>query len=340
MCLRQITETDESVHNDCTVCSVLMALGYGTCHRHQAGATEQGIFRQADGTQLDAAEMKQLREAVRVRTGDAKGGTSIETVLAGVGRTWPSLAYLDCQHLPMATIVTQWKAGRFGCIQGNPSGVKNTNSKLRRWTYNDNYGHAIGAGILDSSNYVRILDPMGPNSYSGDRVPLAEIQQFMKPLQRSDGTYHSLLFGKGTLLHALIDPATFQRYAGSRSFTVPKGTRKIGYRFNLQTGQTDLVRDDPLATYALNVQLVAEATIRQYPNAVVKPSGTYYQVDPKSGSVWAGLWISDAGGKLGPVPVAADATELDAIKKLAFANGVTFTKSAAATAISQIRPPG
>jgi hypothetical protein len=302
MCLRQITETDELVHNDCTVCATLMGCGFGTCHAYKGdGSTEQGLFRSPDGTQVDAVEMKALREKVRTRTGDVAGGTSIETVLKGVAATWPALDWLECEHLPIATIVTRWKAGQFGAIQGNPIGVANVNSKLRRWTRNDDYGHSIGAGLLDAAGNLLILDPMAPNTYTGDRVPLAEVQQFMRPLRRLDGTYHTLLFGRGALMHSVVDPASFRRYAAPRGLVIAKGAHKLAYRLDLERGQTTLAADVALAS-ELRASVIAEAQLRQYPNGSVKPNGLYYLTGWANIPAFKGVWLTDAGGALGPVP--------------------------------------
>jgi hypothetical protein len=335
---RFVTERDEAIHNDCTICSVLMAIGY---------ATGDAIWRQTDGTPMTAAQVKAFREAFRMLSGDVAGGTNLHgavgspSIAATVGKRWPSLAPSPCQDVPWATILARWKAGWAGAVIGNPIRVTNASSPLRRWTTNDDYGHAIFAGPSHSDG-IRgwIQDPMGFGDYEGQWVPLAELRQFMAWGRRADGTYHTFLFAKEALLSTTIIQTV---YAGPRELIVPAGNRKIGYRLNAKTG-----RLEPAVDVVLNGTLrsvaVAEGVVRQYPVATVKPNDLMYLVGSEgSHRGFAGLWIGPAAVSLGKLPAPGPAipvvVDTKALIAQGFAAAKTAAKTASGSAIDALQPP-
>lgn len=306
---RFITQRDEAVWNDCTVCSVLMSLGF---------ATLDAIFLKADRTVMTAAEVKTMRERLRALTGDTTGGTSIEDLMIGTEKMFPWMD-VRCEHLQLSTIEARWEAGWSGAIQGNPSAVTNASSPLRRWTNNDNFGHAVKAGPMHSTGTkVLVQDPLGFGTYTGQWVLLTEVRQFMRAMRRADTTYHTFLVQEGSLLSTVT---TIDRTVVPRPFSVAKGIRKIGYVLDAKTGRYILKTDKTLAAPLTGSGHLVD--VKQYPGTI-KPVGASFLIVSASDPAFAGTVVSTAAVAVGPAPAAGGFSQVDLDK--ARLEGVSFGK--------------
>jgi hypothetical protein len=175
-----ITQTDEAVWNDCTICATLMATASATLGRTVMGH---------DWRPLTAKELKRRRELIRNEVPGDKdiGGTSMADMRVAFGSFYPWLpdlkeVFYDVQRNSWADVIRKLKADGCGVLQGNPQDVVNPQSKLRRWTNNDNFGHAIFAERARESNgetQIFIMDPLGRGEYDGEWVPADEVRQFI-----------------------------------------------------------------------------------------------------------------------------------------------------------------
>lgn len=283
---RFVTERDEAVHNDCTVCATVMTFGWGT---------NDLIYRKPDGTDMTNAEVKALRERIRALSGDMSGGTAIEDNVIGGEKQYP---WMDiwCAHLPLSTIDTRLRAGWAGVVQGNPIGVARAASPFRRWTNNDNYGHAVKLGPIHADKvHLQLQDPMGFGTYNHDWVTFDEAHQFMRPMRRADSTYHTLIIPEGSLMSTTT---TIEKGA-PRPFSVPAGTRKIGYRLDPKSGRYALTVDKTLAAPLTGTGYVVN--IAQYP-AAQKPTGAALLVVTASDPAFAGTTLGMAAVALREAP--------------------------------------
>ena len=98
-----ITETDEPVHNDCTICSTLMATGSATLGR---------IVMGDDWRPLSARELKFRREQIRNQIPGDKdvGGTSMADMRVAFGRYYPDLPDLVVTFYDVQK--NSWEIGR------------------------------------------------------------------------------------------------------------------------------------------------------------------------------------------------------------------------------------
>lgn len=191
-----ITETDEPTWNDCTVASTLMATAAATLGRTVMGD---------DWRPLNATGLKKRREAIRNQIpGDTDvGGTSMADMRTAFGAFYPWLpdlksAYFDVQQNTWSQTVDKLSSGWVAVLQGNPINVKNVNSKLRRWTNNDRYDHAIYADRArknaDGTTDIFIMDPLGRGDYDGEWVPAVDVKQFTGV---QDGYVKANMFERG-----------------------------------------------------------------------------------------------------------------------------------------------
>lgn len=190
-----ITETDELHWDDCTVCSTLMAV---------ASATTGEAVSNRNWTLMSKPQIKMLRERIRdhLGPGNQTGGTTMADMRIAFGIEYPWLPQIPSYEYQKNT----WQEcrqrlldGWGGVYMGNPSLVTNVNSKLRRWTNNDNFGHAIWVDRARRSSSggteFLVMDPLGRGDYAGDWVPEDELQEFTWVY---DGSYRYItLFKRG-----------------------------------------------------------------------------------------------------------------------------------------------
>lgn len=173
-----ITETDELRWDDCTVCSTLMAT---------ATATLGETVSSRDWRPLGRAQLKSLREKIRNHLPADKqaGATSMADMRYAFGKEYPwlpEIPFYDEQNSKWGDFIDSLlRFKKVYVVMGNPALVDNANSRLRRWTNSDDFGHAIYADhAIKSGGIVKvfIMDPLGRGEYDGEYVPENELKQF------------------------------------------------------------------------------------------------------------------------------------------------------------------
>ena len=86
-----VSETNEPAFTDCQFASGLMLV---------AEWTDGEAILDRHGNTLDAKGLKQLRERLRVLSGDTEGGASLEDLARGVARRFPDLPSLATDDGP------------------------------------------------------------------------------------------------------------------------------------------------------------------------------------------------------------------------------------------------
>jgi chaperonin cofactor prefoldin/DNA-directed RNA polymerase subunit M/transcription elongation factor TFIIS len=173
-----ITETDEIRWDDCTVCSTLMAT---------ASATTGETVARPSWAPMSKTEMKVLRERIRNYLGpdDQTGGTNMADMRVAFAKEYPWLPQIPSyaeQRNSWSECRDRLLKGWGGIYMGNPSQVSDQNSKLRRWTTNDNFGHAIWVDrarqtSAGATEYF-VMDPLGRGTYSGEWVPEQDLREY------------------------------------------------------------------------------------------------------------------------------------------------------------------
>jgi hypothetical protein len=175
-----VTETDEMAWDDCTVCATLM----GT-----ATATKGETVARRDWSPMNPDQLKVLRERIRNHLGPAKqkGSTTMADMRKAFGIEYPwlhEIPYYDEQNNTWLKLVSTLLSFAGGAvILGNPADVKNPDSKMKRWTTNDNFGHAMWADharkLPDGTVQFFIMDPLGRGDYDGEYIVAEEVHQFL-----------------------------------------------------------------------------------------------------------------------------------------------------------------
>lgn len=187
-----VTETDELRWDDCTVCSTLMAT---------ASATLGETVANKNWSPMTKRQMKILRERIRNHLGpdNQTGGTNIQDMRVAFGIEYPWLPQIPSyaeQKNSWEEARAQLLNGWGGVYMGNPANVQNQNSKLRRWTNDDNFGHAIWVDrarkTIGGEIEFFVMDPLGRGGYNGEWVPEIELRQFTWLVAGSDWRYITL----------------------------------------------------------------------------------------------------------------------------------------------------
>jgi hypothetical protein len=174
-----ITETDEVKWDDCTVCSTLMAV---------SAATLGEVTKRKDWSDLDSKGLKARREKIRnwLPAEKQTGPTTMEDMRFAFGKEFPwlpSVPLFEEQSLIWREVIDRLLANGVGVLLGNPKNVANEASHLRRWTNNDDFGHAIYADRArknaDGTVDIFIMDPLGSGAYDGEWVPATEVKEFI-----------------------------------------------------------------------------------------------------------------------------------------------------------------
>lgn len=173
-----ITETDELRWDDCTVCSTLMAT---------ASATTGETVSRPSWAPMSKTELKVLRERIRNHLGpdNQTGGTNMADMRVAFAKEYPWLPKIPSyaeQRNSWSECRDKLLNGWGGIYMGNPSQVSDPNSKLRRWTINDNFGHAIWVDrarrtSAGATEYF-VMDPLGRGTYSGEWVPEQDLKEY------------------------------------------------------------------------------------------------------------------------------------------------------------------
>lgn len=192
-----VTETDEKNWDDCTVCSTLMAT---------AAATTGETVSNKNWRPKNSKQLKRLRERIRnhLGPGNQTGGTTMADMRVAFKAEYPWLpkipSYVEQQNT--------WKKARNsllsgwgGVYMGNPALVTNKNSGLRRWTNNDNFGHAIWvdrARETASGTYeFYVMDPLGSGSYDGEWIAEEDLSEFTWFYNKEKSWRYITLFERG-----------------------------------------------------------------------------------------------------------------------------------------------
>jgi hypothetical protein len=190
-----ITETDEKEWDDCTVCSTLMAV---------ASATLGEVTSAPDWSDLGPAGLKVRREKIRnhLPADKQKGGLTNADMVVAFEKEFPWLPTLpvwSAQKNTWEETVKSLLGSGVAVLNGNPAAVTNVNSKLRRWTNNDKFNHAILAERArrapDQSVDFFIMDPLGSGKYDGEWVPAQEVRQFI--FKEAGGVVQATIFKRG-----------------------------------------------------------------------------------------------------------------------------------------------
>lgn len=192
-----ITETDELRWDDCTVCSTLMGV---------ASATLGEAVSNKNWDTMTKAQLKLLRERIRNHLGsdNQTGGTTMADMRVAFAKEYPWLPEIPSyaeQRLSWGKAQGMLLNGFGAVYMGNPSLVTNPNSKLRRWTISDNFGHAIWVDRArkngDSVEYY-VMDPLGRGPYDGEWVPGNELEEFTWTYNASEGSRYITAFERGS----------------------------------------------------------------------------------------------------------------------------------------------
>jgi hypothetical protein len=176
-----VTETDEVRWDDCTVCSTLMAV---------ASATLGEVVSKPDWSTLGDSGLKARREKIRdwLPPDKQNGSTTMTDMRYAFKKEFPWLPF-EIPHYEEQK--NTWQDVLLGLLDkrtvavllGNPSDVKDESSPLRRWTNNDDFGHAIYADHAkkgeDGSVSIFIMDPLGRGNYEGQYVSASDVRQFL-----------------------------------------------------------------------------------------------------------------------------------------------------------------
>lgn len=192
-----ITETDEARWDDCTVCSTLMSV---------AAATLGEVVSAPDWSPLTKAGLKVRREKIRnwLPADKQTGPTTMADMRYAFSKEFPwlpKIPFYDEQDQTWKEVLEKLLDGWVGVLQGNPMNVKNVNSKLRRWTNNDDFGHAIHADRArkkaDGTFDVFIMDPLGRGAYEGEWVPATEVKEFIDEFGPNNTLVKANMFKRG-----------------------------------------------------------------------------------------------------------------------------------------------
>jgi len=189
-----ITETDEPAFTDCQFASGLMLL---------AAWTAGEAIHDRHGNTLDAAGLKQLRERIRVLSGDTEGGASLEDLARGIARRFPDLPPLPRTTAPVEPLRLSFddlwarlQAGHCAVLNGNPSKVTDPRSPLRSMQANDDYDHAVFVHVARGERAF-VMDPLGRGRYQGAWVSKAELSQFASRFMTSSGSPYCAVAKRG-----------------------------------------------------------------------------------------------------------------------------------------------
>jgi hypothetical protein len=141
-----------------------------------------GVTRRANGREVSNRSIKRIRERMRRRTPDLVGGMPHHLGRVMLLREWPELPWDDTLTSARIHFGELWDDVRHGeratVIMGNPIEVKKPTSKLRRWTSNDDFGHAM-ALVAANKDKGLVFDPLAPYPHRGAWVPKKHIRQFL-----------------------------------------------------------------------------------------------------------------------------------------------------------------
>lgn len=173
-----ITQTDEPVWDDCTICSMYMGV--------IAATLGEVITKGPNWKVMTKAEIKTYREHIRKQTGKPKGGLSQKEVTVAMRKDWKWLPkipqYDNGLREKWEDMMQGLLNGYCYVVAGNPIQVKNKNSAYRRWTNNDDFGHAVfyeRARTKDGKRQIFLMDPLGRGSgFVGEWVPENQAKQF------------------------------------------------------------------------------------------------------------------------------------------------------------------
>ena len=156
-----VTETDEQVWNDCTVCSGLMA------------AIAMGV---------DVPPNRPEREALRAATGDTDGGVGLDALNVGLRRRYGIV--LDRPATITWADVDTFLSTRGGVVAQLV--YRELGSPFTRWdpafaARPDGGYHAVYLAGANPTG-VFLMDPLGRGSYAGEWVPKSRVRAAMEAL--------------------------------------------------------------------------------------------------------------------------------------------------------------
>jgi hypothetical protein len=189
-----ITETNEPAFTDCQFAAGLMLVAEWT-----AGEA----IHDRHGNTLDPAGLKRLRERIRVLSGDARGGASLEDLARGIARRFPDLPPLRRTTDPVDPLLLSFdelwaklQASHCAVLDGNPIKVSDTKSPLRSMQANDDFDHAVFVHIARGERAF-VMDPLGRGGYQGAWVPQVDLRQFASRFRTSSGSPYCAVVKRG-----------------------------------------------------------------------------------------------------------------------------------------------
>jgi len=189
-----IAETNEPTFTDCQFASGLMLV---------AEWTDGEAIHDRHGNTLDAVGLKRLRERIRVLSGDAEGGASLEDLARGIARRFPDLpplprttAPVDPLRLSFDELWSKLKAGHCAVLNGNPGRVTDRSSPLRSMQDSDDYDHAVFVHAAGKDRAF-VMDPLGRGSYEGRWVPKVDLRQFASRFSTASGSPYCAVVKRG-----------------------------------------------------------------------------------------------------------------------------------------------
>lgn len=165
-----VTEVDEPVHDDCVVATTFMQV---------AAATLGEVTDRPSGETMTKLALKRFREGMRdtLSPESQTGGLRVADAQRMVARTWPHLPHLPSFTYTFDEMWTLLENGDCVGLWGNPAEVRKPASDLRRWTFDDSFGHDLFV-LRAKDDRAWVMDPLGYGAYRGEWVPRAHLRQY------------------------------------------------------------------------------------------------------------------------------------------------------------------
>lgn len=242
----QVTETNEPLWNDCTVCATTRLLLIG---------------RRGRGLPWRDGELFELRERIRRATGVPDRDPSGESLGTNQRQCRDAAEKVTGYHLSepawlsRAELLAHLAAGGAAVIIGKIAPGEGWSSWYRRWTSSTRYSHAasiqglfmaVPHGATKPEPCTWLHDPLAPNSYAGEPLPIAQLYRFMAGFAWNGTTFH-LTVQPGELLQEdeRMIRTQLQRWKA------PKGTPFFDSPNGPQAGQLGAARTVTAVGYAL-----------------------------------------------------------------------------------------
>ena len=185
-----VTETNESNWNDCTFASGLMGVAKWS----------KGILV-ADNEKGRKWQREQMRKGAGLPP--HHDGANLDELAEGIKSVWPGLkmlypgVYSGGVRLSWGQFLQAMELEWGFVIMGDEL---NLPVRLRNWTVNDNFKHALYLEGQKRNGVLRgwLLDPLAPAGFKGAAITIPELKRFM--YTRDDGCMRIAIFPTGEVV--------------------------------------------------------------------------------------------------------------------------------------------